>query len=235
MKDFSNHYEKKAEELKKLKKFEEALMFTDKAKKIKEEELSEDFWYKKAVNCQEFEAYDDALECLEKELLIHKASFKTHFLQGQILVQLKKYAEAIEYFNKASEEKNQKFLHNRKKVERMKDAHKFEKALIYQDSAVNGKQIDCDFWHYKGIAFLKLKKYENAKECFMNSLEIKEDTPKILYDLAKCELLLGNEEKCLHILKKSFNSNSSYKEKIKKDYDFSQLFDNKKLNDILDF
>ena len=44
MDDVSSFYTKKAEELKKEKKFEEALRLEDKATQIKQEEKSENFW-----------------------------------------------------------------------------------------------------------------------------------------------------------------------------------------------
>ena len=46
MKDISTFLTKKAERLKDKRKFEEALKFTDKAKEIREEEKSNDYWYK---------------------------------------------------------------------------------------------------------------------------------------------------------------------------------------------
>ena len=233
MDDIPSFYDKKAAELKKAKKFEESLKFTDKAKAIKAEEKSEDFWYKKAVRCQEVGEYEDAIKCLDRDISVHKPSFETYFLKGKILVQFKKYAEAIECFNKASEERNQTYLQNTKKIDTMTKAHKFEKALIYKDLTSNVVDLDENFWHYKGIAFLKLKKYENAKECFINGLEKKKDDPKILYVQAKCELFLGNDEKSLEFLKKSCDLDGINREKLREDNDFSQLFTNKKFRTIL--
>ncbi len=117
----------------------------------------------------------------------------------------------------------------------MKKAHKFEKALVYTDLAVSKKQLDAEFWHNKGIAFFKLKKYEDSKECFTNALEMKEEDPMILYDQAKCELLLGNEEKSMDILRKSCDLDPTSKEKLRVDNDFSQLSNNKKFRSILGF
>ena len=231
MEDIPSIYIKKAEELKKEKKFEESLKFTDKAIQIKKEEKSEYFWYQKAVHCCEFGEYDDAIINLDLDLSVHKKSYETYFLKGQILVQLKNYAEAIECFNKASEERNQQYLQNSQKVNQMKKVRKFEKALMYTDLSVNEKQLDSEFWHSKGIAFFKLKKYEDALDCFTKAQEAKE-IPKILYDQAKCELFLGYEEKGLEILEKSCNLDPTSKEKLRVDSDFSQLSNNKKFRSI---
>ena len=233
MKDIPSIYDKKTEELKKEGKYEDALKFADKAMQIKEEEKSDYFWYKKAVHCCEFGEYEDAIECLNKDLSLHKKSYETYFLKGLVYVQLKNYAEAIECFNKASEERNQQYIQNSKKAERMKKVHKFEKAIVYSDLVINEKQLDTEFWHSKGIAFFKLKKYENAMECFTNALEIVNPDPRILYDQAKCELFLGNERKSLDILEKSCNLDPNSREKLRVDVDFSQLSNNKKFRTIL--
>ncbi len=235
MKDIPSIYDERAAELKKERKFEEALKFIDKAAEVKKEEKSDFFWYKKAVHCCEFGEYEEAITCLDLDLSVHEKSYETYFLKGLILVQLKNYAEAIECFNKASEERNQNYLQHSKKVEHMKKARKFEKALLYTDLAVNEKELDDEFWYNKGVTFFKLKKYENAIECFTNALEMKDDDSKILYDQAKCELFLGNEEKSLNILEKSCNLDPNSKEKLRVDNDFSQLSNNKKFRVILGF
>jgi tetratricopeptide (TPR) repeat protein len=112
MTDISSFYDKKAEELKKSKKFEEALIFTDKAKAIKDEEKSDNYWYKKAMRFHEFGEHENAIECIDKDLEVHKKSYESYFLKARILMDLKNYEQAIEYFNKASEETNQKLLQN---------------------------------------------------------------------------------------------------------------------------
>jgi len=235
MKDISSFYLKKSEKLKKAKKFEKSLKLTDKAVQIKGEEKSDDFWYKRAMNLREIGEYEDAIECLDKDLTIHKQSCESYFLKGLVLIQTKNYAEAIECFNKCSEERGQSYLSNSKKVERMKKAKKFEKALIYADLSANAKTLDDEFWHNKGIAYFKLKKYEDAKNCFTNALEMKELDTMILYDQSKCELFMGNEEKCLDILEKSCDLDPNIKEKLKVDIDFSQLSKNRQFRDIVGF
>ena len=235
MNDISSFYLKKSEKLKKAKKFEESLKLTDKAAQIKGEEKSDDFWYKRAVNLRDIGEYENAIECLDKDLTIHSKSCETYFLKGLVLMQTENYAEAIECFNKCSEERGQSYLSNSKKVERMKKAKKFEKAIIYADLSANAKTLDDEFWHNKGIAYFKLKKYEDAIECFTNALEMKELDTKILYDQAKCELFMGNEEKCLDILEKSCDLDPNIKEKLKVDIDFSQLSKNREFRDMVGF
>jgi len=235
MRDISSFYVKKSEKLKKERKFEEARKMTDKAVQIKGEEKSDNFWYKRAVNLREMGEYEDAIECIDKDLSVHKQSCESYFLKCLVLMHTKNYAEAIECFNKCSEERGQKYLSNTKKVVRMKKVKKFEKALIYADLSANAKTLDVEFWHYKVLAYFKLKKYEDAKDCFANALEMKEFDTEILYDQAKCELFMGNEEKCLDILEKTCDLDPNSKEKLKVDIDFSQLSKNRKFRDIVEF
>ena len=233
MDDFSSFYEKKAGELKKAKKFEDALNYTDKADEIKEEQKAPNFWYKRGIRFLEFGEYEKALECFEKDLALREKTFDAFFVKGKVLIQLKKYSESIEAFNKAAEERNKQYLQSSKKAEHMKNAKKFEKALLYGDMALEEKPLDDVFWHYKGIAFLKLKKYDEADSCFTSALEIKQDNSECLYDLAKCKLLAGNQEKCLEILENTCRIDSRVKEKLKVDNDFSVLSENKQFRIIL--
>lgn len=233
MDDPFSFFNKKADELKKAKKFEEALKFIDEANKIKDEEKSPDFWYKKGIRLCEFGEYEKALECFDKDLTLRQQNYETFFTKAKTLFQLKKYAESVECFNKASEEHHKQYLQASKKAEHMKKAHKYEKALIYADLASHEKPLDENFWHYKGIALLKLEKYDAANSCFTKALEIKNDDSQILYDLAKCEFLAGNEQKSLDILVKSCSLDPANKEKLRVDNDFSKMSENRQFRMIL--
>ena len=82
---------------------------------------------------------------MDKDLSLHKKSYETFFLKGLILFRLKNFEESIECFNKAAEDRNQKFLVDHKKIERMKKIRKFEKALLYYDSAKSQTSLDDNF------------------------------------------------------------------------------------------
>ena len=88
MKDIPSIYNEKATELKKERKFEEALKFVDKATEVKKEEKSDYFWYKKAVRCCEFGEYEEAIDCLDRDISVHKKSYETYFLKGLNLKKL---------------------------------------------------------------------------------------------------------------------------------------------------
>ena len=233
MDDLASFFYKKAEELKKARKFEEALELIDEANKIKDEEKSIDFWYKRGIRFFNFGEYEKALDCFDKDLTLHQKSYETFFAKGKILLQLKKYDEAVECFNKAAEEHHQQYLQCSKKAEHMKKAHKYEKALVYSDLASHEKPLDDTFWYYKAMALLKLQKYDMAHSCLTKALETKNDNPKVLYDLAKCELLAGNKQKSLELLQKSCSLDPTNNEKLRVDNDFSSLSENKQFRMII--
>lgn len=232
MSDSPSHFTTRANELIKEKKFEEALSLMDEAQKIKEDQKSPDFWYVRGLYLCELGEYEQALECFDKDLTLNQKSYKTFFKKGQILFQLKQYAEAVECFNKSAEINYQQFLQSKEKAQHLKKAHKYEKSLIYYDLASSEKPLDASFWYYKGMALLKLKKYESASSCFTKAFEITPDS-KILYDLAKCELLVGNVENCLNLLEKTCNLQSFTKEKLRIDSDFLILHENKHFRKIM--
>ena len=233
MKDISSFFAKKAEKLKEERKFEEAIQFSDKANEIKEEEKSDDYWYKRAIHCCELGEYEEAVECLDKDITLHKKSYETFFLKGLVLYELSDYEESIECYNRAAEERNQNYMQSSKKIDYMKKAQKFEKALMYADKTINEKPLDENFWYHKGLSFFKLKKFNEASECFSKSIEINDGDARLLYSLAKSELFLGNEEKSLELLEKSCAMDSVNKEKLRVDKDFEALSHDKQFRIIL--
>ena len=235
MDDLFTFYNKKSEELKKEGKFEEALEFKDKAIQIQQDEKSPEYFYKKGIQDCEMGKYEEALEKFDKDLTTRGSSYETFFAKGKILLNLKKYSEAVECFNKASEEHDKHYLNSTKKVEHMKKAHKFEKALVYTDLALNEQPLDDTFWYHKGMALLKLKKYEVASSCFKKSLEIKNDDPKLLYELAKCEFFDGNKEEFWKIMESACELEPQNKEKLRVDVDFPDLSKEEKFRILMEF
>lgn len=223
MDDPSNFFDKKAQKLTKQRKFEEALRFSDKAEKIRKEENSPDFWYKKGLHLVEIGEFEKAIDCLDMDISKRQKSFETFFAKGKILFQLERYDEALECFNKAAEDRNQEYLHSRKKAKNLIKAKKFEKALLYDDKASNEVPLDAEFWYFKGISFLKLKKYDDAHSCILNALELDGNNAKFFYELAKCELFLGNETRGIDTLKKSIAQNPQTKDRLQNDEDFKSL------------
>ncbi len=235
MVDPKEHWATKAEELKKARKFEEAIGILDKVQEIEKEERANDFWYKKAIHSCELGEYDQALNELKKDLEINQKSYETFFLIGRVLYELKKYEESIEFYNKASEERNRQHMQNTQKIDQMKNVHKFEEAIKYSDKVYQEKALDDTYWFHKGMALFSLKKFNEASSSFKIALELSQDNPKILYELARSELGVGNNEESFKILEKACLIDPSNKEKLRIDKHFDQVSEEKQFRIIKGF
>ena len=233
MVDPKEYWAKKAEELKKDRKFEEAVGILDKVQKIEKEEGADDFWYKKATHSYELGEYEQAINELSKDLETNQKSYDTFFLMGKILYELKKYEESLENYNKASEEFNRQHLRHSQKVDQMKNVRKFEEAVKYSDKIYQEKKLDHIYWHNKGMTLFNLKKFNDASSCFKIALETDQNNSKILYELAKSELCAGNKENSFEILKKTCAINPNNKEKLRVDKDFEQISKEKQFRIIV--
>jgi tetratricopeptide (TPR) repeat protein len=232
MVDPKEHWARKAEELKKAGKFEEAVGILDKVQEIEKEEKDDNFWYKKAIHSCELGEYDQALDELKKDLEINQKSYETFFLIGKVLYELKKYEESLEFYNKASEEQNRQHMQNTQKIVQMKNVRKFEEAVKYSDKVYQEKALDDTYWHHKGMALFSLKKFNEASSSFKIALETSPDNPKILYELAKSELCAGNNEESFKILEKVCVLNPNNKEKLRVDKYFEHVSEEKQFRII---
>ena len=227
------HWASKAEELKKNRKFEEAIEILDKVKELEKEEKEEDYWYKKAENYCEIGEYEKAKDALDKDLEIHRKSFRTFFLLGKISFELQRYEESLEWYNKSMEEHNSRHLRNTHKIDQMKSVNKFEEAVKYSDLVYQEKPLDDDYWDHRGRTLFKLKKFKESLECFEKILETNSDNPNILYRLAKSELFIGNKKKSLELLEKACILEPLVKEELRIDKDFENLSQEKQMRIIM--
>ena len=225
--DPASYYEDKKKELIRQKKFEEALKLSQMVKKVHDDEKSPYFWYKKGLHLVQIGEMEEALECFESDLKKRGYTFEGFFVMGKVLLQLKRYEEALECFNKASEEKNQNFLKTSQKKIYLQKEKKFEKALLYSSKANKEFSPEPDFWYFKGITLLALKKFTEAHSCILNAVNLDENNSKYIYELAKCELFLGNETECMINLKKAINFDNTIKKILELDNDFFRLQNNK--------
>ncbi|MDH3488919.1 MAG: tetratricopeptide repeat protein [Nitrosopumilus sp.] len=227
------HWKSKAAELKKERRFEEAVEIFDKLKEITKSEKSEDYWYKKAQYLYEIGEYDQAKDALFKELESNPKNYNSFFLLGQILFELSMYDKSLECLNKASEVHNSQILKNIHKVEQMKNVHKFEEAIVYSDKVKQEHPLGEKYWHLRGMVLFKLKKFENAISCFNSILESNKDNTKILYQLAKAELYAGNTDKSFKILQRICTIEPNNKEKLRLDEDFKIISNDKQFRMII--
>ncbi len=235
MKEPDDFWRNKAEILKKSGKFEEALKAYDKAAKIEEGKKKSDSWYQQAISYSEIGNYENALECLENDLKFNKPSFQTLFEKGIMLCLLKKYADAIECFNKAYESTFDDFLGSSNKIEKLVEHKKFEKAVLMSDKAMDVKPISQKFWHFKGIALHETKQFEDAIKCFNEGMADGKESAELFYDMAKSQLMFGKIEECIESLEKACKIDSTLLKALSVDSTFEMLSKNQKFRQIRDF
>ena len=232
MVDPKEHWAQKADELKKAGKFEEAVEILTKVNEIEKESKAEDFWYKKAIHSCELGEYEQAINEIQKDLEVNQ-NYDSFFLMGKILYDLKKYEESLEYYNKASEERNTQHLRNTQKIDQMKNVHRFEDAVKYSDKVYQEKNLDYDYWQHKAMTLFKLKKFNESASSLKIALETNQNNSKILYELAKAELHAGNKQNALDILEDVCNMNHDHRDKLRVDRDFEELSDEKQFRKII--
>ena len=228
-------WKNKAEALKKSGKFEEALKAYDKASKIEDSKEKSDSWYQQACSYSEIGDYEKAMECLENEIKFNQPSFQTLFEKGIILCLSKKYAEAVELFNKAYESTYDEFLESSNQAEKLKEHRKFEKAVLVSDKAMNVNPIPEKFWYYKGVALLGQEKFDESLECFITAEKNGLKDAELFYDMAKCQLMTGKNDEALETLEKACAINSGFRKILSIDPIFEKLKQNQKFRQIRDF
>lgn len=233
MVDPKEHWESKAAELKKERKFEEIVEVLDKVKEIEKAETSKDFWYKKACNLYEIGEYEKAKDALLHDLEVNKKNYDVLFLLAKILFELESYEESLEYLNKASEDHDSNLLKNSQKVDQMKNLHKFEEAVMYSDKVKQDNPLDHSYWYQRGMVLFKLKKFTDALFCFNSALELHQEHQNTLYQLAKTELYVGNKEISFEILERICTMDSDNKEKLRIDKDFEHVLNDKSFRMII--
>ena len=224
MKEPQEFWSQKANELKKERKFEEAVKVLDKVKSIKSHDKDDNFWYKKAIHFFEIKEFEQAKNALDNHLEKKGNSFDSFLLMGKILFNLKNYEQSLECYNKAFEEYSRLHLRNSSKLNLMKNVGKFEEAVKYADKVHQQKDIDDEFWYFKGLTLLELRKFNESSSCFETILQRDGKNTKILYVLAKSELLAGNKKKSIDTLMRACKIDSNIKSILKHDKDFEPIY-----------
>ncbi len=222
----------KAEEFKKLKKIDGALECMEKVRVIENSKNKPNFWFENGFACVEAGHYKEAMECFDKHLEFNPPDFDVMFQKGIVEYLLKNSLEAIEYFNKAWELKYAEHLQMQEQVSALKDHKEYEKAIKYATKLNEPFSIPKEFWQYKGFALAEHGNYEKAIECFDKILSVNPNEPGILFEKSKCELLQGNENNCIELLKKACELDSNLKDRILSDV-FLELKENKQIRQLI--
>lgn len=211
-----------AKELTQTGNFEDAIKKLDEINNVYNHQ-DRNYWFNKGQYFLEIQNYSEAIKCFNKDLELNKKSYRTFMAKGITMYHGETYHEAIECFNNALEIKFAEYLKNTDQAKNLKNVKKFESAIKYYDIANHSDNIDSEFWKYKALSLFKIKKYDEAADCFDNILKNEPDNAEILYNKAKCEVHLEKIESCTALLEKACRLDSSMKETLKDETLFKGL------------
>lgn len=167
----------------------------------------------KGVNLYYFKKFDDALKYFNKSLKIKEIP-DTIFNIGLLHLAFGKSKESIKYFERTIFIDNKHPKAHFELGTALADLEFYNEALILYEEALSlNFKPTAEYWFNKGEILKRLNEYENAIECFDNSIKIKENKDdawlgkgNCFYNLKKYEDAIQCYDKVLNIKNSSFIS-----------------------------
>ncbi|WP_048815512.1 tetratricopeptide repeat protein [Methanosalsum zhilinae] len=129
---------------------------------------------------------------------------ETLFSKGYALQKIKKYDEALFYFEKSLEIKPSNIKVITKKAYTLARLNRFDEALYEIDHAINMNHFNSRSWYYRGVINYFAGNFKTAKNDFEESLKLKPNVSRVESCLDKTKLEL-----------KSINDDENIKELVK--------------------
>lgn len=216
-----------AEELKKQKKFEEAVFVETTIEEFEKNSGAENYWINSGISLRYMGKYAEALQCFDKELEVHMNNFEPHFEKGVTLFALGKHDDALECFFKAFEIMFSRTYGHSTLMDTLKSHKKLEEVVA---SSITDEQKMQQYYlyYYLAITLFELQRYDEAITNFPKATKLFSNDFEIFYDWAKCELMLDNVEKCLELLESAQKINSAVTKLLQIDNTFNKIRDNEK-------
>jgi tetratricopeptide (TPR) repeat protein len=206
----------KADALKELKNFDEALRCINNALKIKN--LAPEIWGKKGEILHNMNRYKEAIQAYDQAIKINKNYAEAFCNKGFTLFTIEMFEEAIVQCNKALKIKKvfpEAWLNIAVSYIGLK---KYELALDYCEKALTVSENFIEALNSKGLCLFNLKQYEEANKIFDKILKIRKDFPEAL----------ENKANTLHALKEYDEALTLY-EAIGNKKDYHKVLNNKGL------
>lgn len=179
---------KETDEMIAAKKFEKAVKNLDELKNQYQQQ-DKDFWFDQGQYFVKKKQFNEAIHCFDKDLDLNKISYRTFFAKGVAQYENMQYNESIESLNKALEIEYANILKNKDMAKNLKNKGKFEKAVIRLDG-IDKDNINSKFWHYMGLSYYQLGKYDESKKNLEYALKNEPNNKEILNLITKCKRTL---------------------------------------------
>ena len=156
-----------------------------------------------------------------------------YFNRGVDFYQRAEYELALKAFDKAIELKPDDADAGYNRGVTLGKLGRHEEALKAFDKAIELKPDYAAAWNNRGNALDKLGRHEEALEAFDKAIELKPDDAYIWYGKACAYSLIGDKENALKNLSKAIDLDAKYKEEVKSDEDFKNLWDDEDFKRIV--
>lgn len=180
------------------------------------------YWRDTGLCLCEIGRYEEAVECFDKDLQFRGDNFEAYYAKGVTLYALEVYREALECMYKANEIKHAKELKSKIQIESLKAHKKFEDVLRQFGKQETSKPEDYLLWYYIGLILFQLARYKDATESFEKASKLSSE-PLILYEWAKCELMLNRLDQCYELLETARNHDDSVTKMLRIDPAFDSM------------
>ncbi len=169
------------------------------------------FWVFKAMGLNRLKRDDEALECVEKALQIHKEDPLGWNIKGDLLHDLGKYEEALEAYENSIKYSDEYELPESllDKVEVLNHLERNEEALkiVNESLALDSKNPNA--WDLKSDILNDLEKHEEALEAAEKGLSFDPEHGDLLNDKGSVLIDLKKYEESLSYLNKAIQLNPS--------------------------
>jgi len=224
---------KRAEEYRKARRVEDAMMLMSRAAAIEKGKNPKNYWRDTALCLCEIGKYEQAVECFDKDLQLNGESFETYYAKGVALYVLEIHNDALECLYKAYEMKYAVKLKNEIQIELLKSHKKFEDVLKHFGKLGTSQSHDYLMWYYLGLVLYQVARYKEAAASFEKAAGMSSE-PLILYDWAKCELMLNQLDRCYELLETARNHDNAVTKMLRIDPAFDVLRNKDRFRILLD-
>lgn len=153
---------------------------------------------------------DLALENCESGLKIEPEDLEGLWLKGQIIKDAGRYEEAISWFDHVLSIHADNVSILQAIYHCLLSLDRFDEAIYYCTQALKLSPKDAGIWHNKGEALFRLGKYQDALECYMNAVTIKEDFYHAYTGIGTIHLLARDYTQAVAYFEKTLKYDRSY-------------------------
>ncbi len=201
-----NIYYKRGFALNSIGKFEEALLYLEKALALRQNNPEILISMSYSYRC--LKKYDIAIECCNRALEIEINNTKAWSKKGKLLYELFKFEQAIECFDKALETNPSDIDSWKDKGKCLFKINKFEQAIECFDKTIKSRPDNDRAWYYKGLSYRYLNKHKQAIECFDKCIIINPKDSDSLFERGRLKIINKDKSRGIMDLKNAIEMNN---------------------------